>query len=158
VITAVDLVRGLGKLIDCEIINVEGATGYIDTNYTGKGQAACETLDHADLVVVHVEAPDEAGHSGDVQAKTTAVETIDREIVGPVLEKLRTLGEWRILVLPDHYTPIAVRSHTDQPVPFVIAGSNVDGPSAPAFHEPHARKTGLHVDPGWHLMKMFLRK
>lgn len=156
VITAVDLVRGLGTLIGFEVINVPGATGYIDTNYDGKAQAACEALDRVDMVVVHVEAPDEAGHNADLEAKKFAIEQIDQRIIGPVAKKIESLGDGRIMVLPDHPTPIAVRSHTAEPVPFVIAGTNVSGPACPAFDEDHARATGLHVTPGWKLMKNFL--
>ncbi len=156
VVTAVDLVRGLGKLIGFDVIEVEGATGYIDTNYAGKADAACRALDEVDLAVVHVEAPDEAGHSGDSAAKKQAIEDIDRQMIGPVLEKLRTFAEWRIMVLPDHPTPISIRSHTADPVPFVIAGSGVSSNSCQAFDEEQARATGSHVSPGWQLMKQFL--
>jgi len=157
VVTAVDLVRGLARLIDCEIINVDGATGYIDTNYAGKAQAACHAMDRVDLVVVHVEAPDEAGHSGDVEAKKTAVERIDGKIIAPVVRKLEGFDDWRILVLPDHPTPIAVRSHTSQPVPFVVAGSDISESGPDAFDERHARDTGLKIAPGWRLMEFFLQ-
>jgi len=157
IISAVDLVRGLGKLTGFSLIEVPGATGYLDTNYSGKGRAACEALDRMDMVVVHVEAPDEAGHNADPQAKKLAVERIDQEIVAPVVAKLEGLGQWRIMVLPDHATPISVRSHTADPVPFVIAGSDVVSGSCRAFDEAHARQSDLHVDPGWQLMQYFLR-
>ena len=157
VITAVDLLRGLAKLIGWQIIDVPGATGYIDTNYQGKGAAACEALDRYDLVCVHIEAPDEAGHSGDYEAKLEAIEQIDRHIVGPVLGKLQTFGQWRIMILPDHPTPVDVRTHTSQPVPFVIAGSGVSGLGKETFDENQAQQSDLRVERGWELMEYFLK-
>ncbi|HUU60697.1 MAG TPA: cofactor-independent phosphoglycerate mutase, partial [Phycisphaerae bacterium] len=119
VIAAVDLVRGLSRLIGWQLVDVPGATGYVDTNYPGKGAAAVEALDRVDLVCVHVEAPDEAGHSADPKTKVRAIEQIDKHVVGPVLERLQSEGDqWRILVLPDHPTPCSVRTHTPDPVPF----------------------------------------
>lgn len=157
VITAVDLLRGIAKLIGWQIIDVPGATGYIDTDYQGKGAAACEALDHYDLVCVHIEAPDEAGHSGDYEAKLQAIEQIDRHIVGPVLEKLKTFDQWRIMILPDHPTPVDVRTHTSQPVPFVIAGSGVPGSGKETFDENQAQQSDLRVERGWELMEYFLK-
>lgn len=157
VITAVDLLRGIAKLIGWQIIDVPGATGYIDTDYQGKGAAACEALDHYDLVCVHIEAPDEAGHSGDYEAKLQAIEQIDRHIVGPVLEKLKTFDQWRIMILPDHPTPVDVRTHTSQPVPFVIAGSGVSGLGKETFDENQAQQSDLRVERGWELMEYFLK-
>ncbi len=122
---AVDLVRGLGNLVGWKIIDVPGATGYLDTNYAGKGEHGVKALDAFDIVAVHVEAPDEAGHNGDPAAKVTAIEQVDKHIVGPVLAKLRTFPDWRILVIPDHPTPINKRTHTMDPPPFCMAGSNV---------------------------------
>ncbi|MCX5670935.1 MAG: cofactor-independent phosphoglycerate mutase [Planctomycetota bacterium] len=111
-ITAVDLVRGIAKLVGWDVIEVEGATGYYDTNYAGKANAAIEALKDHDLAVVHVEAPDEAGHNGDAREKVKALEAIDREIVGPVLAALESAGQpWRILVSPDHETPLELRTH-----------------------------------------------
>jgi 2,3-bisphosphoglycerate-independent phosphoglycerate mutase len=156
VITAVDLVRGLGKLIGFRIINVPGATGYLDTDYDGKARAACHALDEVDFVAIHIEAPDEAGHNGDPRAKKLAVERIDRQIVAPVVEKLKQFNSWRILVMPDHPTPVAVRSHTADPVPFVIAGFQVASNGGDRFTERQACEIGLRIDPGWHLMKYFL--
>jgi len=157
VITAVDLVRGLGKLLDFEIIRVKGATGYIDTNYAGKAQAACEALDRTDIVVVHVEAPDEAGHNADLKAKLRAIEDIDAKIIGPVVQKLKTFDDWRIMVLPDHPTPVSVRSHTAEPVPFVIAGSNVSASGAASFDEVQAAAAPIWIRPGHVLMASFLK-
>ena len=157
-ITAVDLVRGLAKLIGWECIEVEGATGYLDTNYAGKGQAAVEALDEHDLVFVHVEAPDEAAHNADPQGKVGALEQIDKHIAGPVLERLRAEGDegWRVLVLPDHATPCNVRTHTADPVPFAIAGARVKAVVREPFHEQTGRASDLHIKRGCELMEYFL--
>ncbi len=156
-ITAVDLVRGLATLIGWDRIEVPGATGYVDTNFAGKGQAAVEALDEKDIVCVHVEAPDEAGHNRDLAAKVRAIEEIDRHIVGPVLERLKKEGEdWRICVLPDHPTPLRVRTHTSDPVPFAVAGKRIVGVLKSPFTEEAARESDLHIPHGWELMEYFL--
>jgi len=158
VITAVDLVRGIAKLIGWDIIDVPGATGYVNTNYAGKGAAAVETLDTHDLVCVHVEAPDEAGHSGDAKAKVHAITQIDRHVVGPVLQRLEAEGDqWRILVLPDHPTPCAIRTHTPDPVPFAIAGLRIESVVSKPFDEDTAAEADLHVSRGPELMEYFLK-
>jgi 2,3-bisphosphoglycerate-independent phosphoglycerate mutase len=154
---AVDLVRGIGVLVGWKIIDVAGATGYLDTNYAGKGQAAVAALDEYDMVVVHVEAPDEAGHNGDIGAKVTALEQMDAHIVGPVLEKLRTFADWKVLVAPDHPTPIARRTHTMDPPPFAIAGSEVSASNAAGFNERAAGASALRIDPGHELMEYFIK-
>ncbi len=157
-ITAVDLVRGLSKLIGWRVIEVPGATGYIDTNFAGKGQAACEALSDVDLICVHVEAPDESGHNADVKAKLHAIEQIDQHVVGPLLERLK--GEkagWRILVLPDHPTPVSLRTHTPEPVPFALAGAGIEGVRRQPFHEKAAAAGDLHIDRGHELMEFFLK-
>jgi len=157
VITAVDLVAGIGALIGWERIEVEGATGFADTNYAGKGSAAVAALDEADLVCVHVEAPDEAGHHADAAGKIAAIENIDRHIVAPVLQRLRAEGEaWRILVLPDHPTPCTVRTHTADIVPFAIAGSRIKTVVPGEFTEAAAANSDLHVQRGCDLMEYFL--
>ena len=121
IITAVHLLKGLGKLLGLEVINVPGATGYLDTNYRGKAAYALKALQRNDVVFVHVEAPDEAGHEGNVKHKIKAIEDFDKYVVGTVLKKLRTPNsELRILVLPDHPTPIKYMTHTRDDVPFVI--------------------------------------
>jgi len=156
-ITGVDLVRGLAKLIGWRVIEVPGATGYVDTNYAGKGQAGVAALDDFDLVCVHVEAPDEAGHNANAAEKVTAIEQIDRHIVGPVLRRLQAEGdEWRILILPDHPTPCAVRTHTAEPVPFAIAGKRIEALVAEPFNEETAAASDLHIPRGCELMEYFL--
>jgi len=156
-ITAVDLVRGLARLIGWDRIEVPGATGYIDTNFAGKGAAAVEALDKYDLVCVHVEAPDEAGHNAQLKHKVEAIAQIDRHIVGPVLERLKKEGqEWRILVLPDHHTPIQVRTHTGDPVPFAMAGKRVEAVVGGPFTEETGAASDLHIARGCELMEYFL--
>ena len=156
-ITAVDLVRGISKLIGWEGIDVKGATGYLDTNYAGKGAAAVAALDRTDLVVVHVEGTDEAGHNADAKGKVEALNQIDKHIVGPVLRKLQTFGtDWRILVLPDHPTPCSLRTHTAEPAPFAIAGLRIAGVMKNAFTEASAASGDMHIDPGHELMEYFL--
>ncbi len=156
-ITAVDLVRGLAKLTGWDIIEVPGATGFVETNYAGKGEAACAALDDHDIVCVHVEAPDEAGHNADVAGKVRALEEIDRHIVGPLLERLKREGEdWRILVLPDHPTPISIRTHTREPAPFAVAGKRIESVVEGPFTEAHAAESDLHIPRGFELMEFLL--
>ncbi len=156
-ITAVDLIRGIAVSVGWKLIEVEGATGYIDTNYAGKGAAAVAALDAYDLVVVHVEAPDEAGHMGDVAAKVKALEAIDEHVAGPVLDKLATFDRWRVLCLPDHPTPIRLKTHTSDPVPFCMAGTGVICDQATTFSEQAGRDSHLLIDPGHELMEYFLK-
>jgi len=128
VITAVDLIRGLGRLSGLEPVYVEGATGFIDTNYEGKVQAALETLKQHDFVFVHIEAPDECGHAGNAQLKTEAIEAFDRRVVTPIWKALEANNEpYRLIVCMDHRTPVSIRGHTREPVPMV----KLDGPSGP---------------------------
>jgi len=157
VITAVDLVRGLAKLVGFDLIDVPGATGFVDTNYEGKGLAAIKALDKYDLVFVHVEAPDEAAHEGNAQMKKTAIEQVDRYVVGPVLQALERYESWRILVLPDHPTPVGSRAHSGAPVPFAMAGTGVAGVLHLGFGETNAAKSGLRIEKGHELMEYFLK-
>ncbi len=156
-ITAVDLVRGLAKLVGFDLIEVEGATGFLDTNYQGKGQAAIEALEKYDLVFVHIEAPDEAGHGGNLEGKIEAIEQIDKHIVGPILESLEKLDNWRIMVLPDHPTPVGNGAHTADPVPFAMAGTGVTGILHTTFGETNAAKSSFLIERGYELMEYFLK-
>lgn len=124
-IAAVDLIRGINRLLGFDVIDVPTATGYLDTDYAAKGAAIVAALDDYDLVSVHIEAPDEAGHLGDAAAKVSAIEQIDRLIVGPVLDRLQRESSWRILVAPDHPTCVATRKHSANPPPFAIAGTGI---------------------------------
>jgi len=156
-ITAVDLVRGLSRLIGFKLINVPGATGFVDTNYQGKASAAIKALEEFDIVFIHIEAPDEASHSGSPELKIKAVEQIDKFIVGPVLEALKTHQNWRILVSPDHPTPIRSCAHSPDPVPFAMAGTSVRGVVSKGFSEPNAAQSGFKIDNGFELMEYFLK-
>ncbi len=156
-ITAVDLVRGLAKLIGFDLIEVPGATGFVDTNYEGKAAAAIEALDKYDVVFVHIEGPDEASHNSNAELKKSAIEQIDKYIVGPVLEKLRTYDNWRILVMPDHPTPVRTGGHSDEPVPFAMAGTGVAGIIHKKFSETNAAESGFRINNGFELMEYFLK-
>jgi 2,3-bisphosphoglycerate-independent phosphoglycerate mutase len=155
-ITAVDLLRGLAALIGWDRIEVPGATGYTDTDYAAKGRYAIESLDSTDVVCVHVEAPDEASHEGDAEAKVKALEEIDRHIVRPLLEELCGRDEYRILVTPDHPTPIRTKTHSHGFVPFAIAGSGVERDGLATYDEISAEASTLDFTEGWKLMKYFL--
>jgi 2,3-bisphosphoglycerate-independent phosphoglycerate mutase len=157
VITAVDLLRGIGRLLGWNVIEVEGATGYLDTNYAGKGQAAIDALknDEADFVVVHVEATDEASHEGDAAAKVAALERIDADIVGPVHDYLKSQGDYRIVVCPDHPTFVRTKTHSHGYCPFAIAGTNVATDSVATYDEVAAASTGRKLDEGHKLMPLF---
>ena len=157
VISAVDLIKGIGKSIGLNVINVPGATGYYDTNYQGKAKYAIDSLKDGDFVFVHVEAPDEAGHNGDLRAKITAIENFDRFIVGAVLEKFRKQKDFRIMVLPDHNTPISLRTHTAEPVPFAVFGKGIEPNNAGAYSEAAAKATGLAFGHGHELMEYFMK-
>ena len=158
IISAVDLVRGVGILLGWQRIDVPGATGYLDTDYAAKGRYAVEAIKHFDLVCVHVEAPDEASHEGLPHEKVKALEQIDRHIVGPLLEELPKHGEWRILVEPDHRTTLATRAHAYGAVPFAVAGTGIAPDGAKQYDEATAAGSTLGFDPGWKLMRWFLGK
>ena len=156
-ITAVDLVKGIAKLIGFDLVTVKGATGYFDTNYKGKAAAAIKALKDHDIVLVHVEAPDEAGHSGNAEQKKAAVEMIDKHIVGPVHEALKAYGDYRILVMPDHPTPVETRAHSGDPVPFAMAGKSIQGALQKPFCEKNAYNSGFRVEKGCEMMEYFVK-
>ncbi|MBW7957015.1 MAG: cofactor-independent phosphoglycerate mutase [Deltaproteobacteria bacterium] len=145
IISAVDLMKGIGIYAGLEVIKVEGATGYIDTNYKGKADAALKALETRDFICVHIEAPDEAGHNGNLGHKLQAIEDFDSKIVGPVMEGARRLGPFAVMVLPDHPTPIALKTHTSDPVPFVLFRDGDEG-SPVKFSEKNAAATGLVIE------------
>jgi len=155
--TGVDLVRGVGALLGWDRLEAAGITDYIDTDYAAQGQLAIDNLDRYDLVCVHVEAPDEASHAGLAEEKVKALERIDEHIVGPLAAALPRLGDWRLLVSPDHRTPLTTRAHSYGAVPFVVAGSGVKPVGATAYDELSAAATGLSFDPGWRMMEWFLK-
>ncbi|PLX98437.1 MAG: cofactor-independent phosphoglycerate mutase [Desulfuromonas sp.] len=157
VISAVDLIKGIGIYAGLEVINVPGATGYIDTNYKGKADAALEALKQGDFVYLHVEAPDEAAHSGSLEDKLQAIESFDRDVVGRVLDGLPALGDFRVVVLPDHPTPVERKTHTADPVPFAMFSSDgsISG-SSRSYSESEAAASGLVVNPGHLLMSRLI--
>jgi 2,3-bisphosphoglycerate-independent phosphoglycerate mutase len=156
IISAVDLVRGVGVLLGWKRIDVPGATGYLDTDYAAKGRAGVAALAEYDLVCVHVEAPDEASHEGRADAKVKALEEIDRHIVGPLLESLPRHGAWRMLVSPDHRTPLRTRAHAHGPVPFAVAGTGIEGKGQLSYDEPVAAASDFSFEKGHELMPHFL--
>ena len=156
-ITAVDLLRGLAALIGWDRIEVAGATGYLDTNYAGKGLAAIEALKTHDIVCVHVEATDEASHEGRVDEKVKALEAIDRHIVGPIHQALKQNGEYRILVLPDHATPVSTKKHAHGWVPFAACGNGISQDSSLTYDEVSAANSGLSFQHGWDLIPRLMR-
>jgi len=157
VISAVDLIKGIGICAGLDIINVEGATGYIDTNYSGKAMAALTALETHDFVYLHVEAPDEASHSGRMDHKIRAIEDFDREVVGRIMRGISEFRDYAILCTPDHPTPVHLMTHTSEPVPFVIyRGGEKPGNGAASYSEEEAGKTGVLVD-GCRLMNIMIK-
>jgi 2,3-bisphosphoglycerate-independent phosphoglycerate mutase len=160
VICAVDLLRGMGIYAGFEPVLVQGATGYLNTNYRGKADAALQALTRMDFVFLHVEAPDEAGHAGSWKEKIEAIENFDRKVVGTVLEGLGRFDDFRIMVVSDHLTPIPKRTHTGEPTPFAWASKrelNRAGTGA-VFSEDSARQSGLLVEQGYTLMDRFMHE
>lgn len=160
VISAVDLIKGIGLCAGMKVIEVEGATGNIDTNFKGKGEAALKTLlDGQDLVYIHVEAPDECGHHGDLEGKIQAIERIDQDIVGPLLKGLEAAGEdYSILVMPDHPTPISIKTHISDPIPYLLyCSTDVTDSGIDTYTEKTGKSTGVYVEPGYLLMQQLLK-
>ena len=156
-VSAVDLLKGIARLSEMQVCEVEGATGYLDTNFAGKMEAAFEALKTNDLVYIHVEAPDECGHRGEPQNKVKAIEEIDRQILGPILEKMKTLDDVSIMILPDHPTPLSIRTHSSEPVPYLLYRSNAKQDSGiTCFTEETAASTGNVVSDGSDMMRKLL--
>ncbi len=159
-ITAVDLLRGIAACVGWDVIDVPGATGYLDTNYEGKGEAAAAALDGHDLVYVHIEAPDEAAHAGHVEEKLLAIQRVDERTLAPIVaraEQLNAEGEGcRLLVMPDHLTPIEKKTHVADPVPFVLWGPGVEPNGAERFCEAEAKRAGFKEPRGFRLMERLL--
>lgn len=158
IISAVDLINGIGRLAGLEVIDVPGITGYYDTNYIGKAEYALQALKKKDFVFIHIESPDEAGHNGDAKAKISCIERIDREIVGTIVNHFDKHADVRILVLPDHPTPIALRTHTSDPVCFVMYGKGIPLDTVEEFGESEAKKKGLIFKNGEELMSFFMNR
>jgi 2,3-bisphosphoglycerate-independent phosphoglycerate mutase len=154
--TAVDLIRGLGRLTDMRVVEVEGATGWYDTSYENKRDACVRNLEAGlDLFLIHIEASDEAGHAGDLGEKITALERWDERVLTPLVAELDALGPWRLLLLPDHPTPVELKTHTMDPVPWMIVDSAVDGPGG-TYSE--AATAGMAPVPGHSLMARLLQR
>ncbi len=160
VISAVDLVKGIGHYAKMNVIDVPGATGYLDTNYEGKVDYAIESLNSCDLTMIHIESTDETGHVGKAELKVQAVEDFDKRVVGRVLEKIKEFKDYRILVMSDHPTPIDIRTHTSDPVPFAILDSSDDSVrnEGHVYTEDSASNSETFIDDGWKLMSMLLQK
>jgi 2,3-bisphosphoglycerate-independent phosphoglycerate mutase len=159
VISAVHLLKGIGTYAGLEVLEVPGATGYFDTNYDGKAQYALKGLKNKNLVYVHIEAPDEAGHMGDLRLKVEAIEAFDEKIVGSILKGMKDFRRYRVMVLPDHPTPLSLRTHTADPVPFVIYSSEegVKHGQVKSFDEDSARQSGIFIERGFELIERFLK-
>jgi 2,3-bisphosphoglycerate-independent phosphoglycerate mutase len=156
-ISAVDLLKGLGVLAGLRAVSVPGATGYLDTNYAGKVEAALEALQTDSFVYVHVEAPDEAGHEGSLSKKLEAIEAFDEKVVGPVMEGLKAFPDVRLLIVTDHLTPIMIRTHVKDPVPFLLVNGMGTGSQSPVnFCERTAEAAGLRLANGVELFEHFL--
>jgi 2,3-bisphosphoglycerate-independent phosphoglycerate mutase len=152
--SAVDLLNGMARMVQIDVLSIPGVTDGLDNDCTAQAEGALRALDDHDLAVIHIEAPDEAGHAGSVKDKVEAIQRIDREVVS------RFLG-WngdslRILILPDHPTPVTLRTHTAEPVPFILRGKGFSGNGATAFTESEARGTGLSINPGYNIMSMLV--
>ena len=160
VISAVDLIKGIGLCAGMKSIDVEGATGNVHTNYDGKAQAAVEAFQNgADLVYVHVEGPDECGHRAEIDNKVRSIELIDRKILKPVYEYLRSTAEdFKILVLPDHPTPLEIRTHSKEPVPFFLYDSRRDAVGVETYTEATAAETGLYIPDGFTLLERVIER
>ncbi len=158
IISAVDLINGIGRLIGLKVVKVPGVTGYYDTNYLGKAQYALKALRRRDFVFIHVEATDEAGHNGDIKMKMACIERIDKEIVGTLLDYYKKKSHVRILVLPDHATPVEKRCHVSDPVGFVMFGQGISSNGAFEYNERVAREKGLKFQSGEELLRYFLKQ
>jgi len=157
VISAVDIINGLGVYAGLERIRVPGITGFFDTNYKGKGEYGLRALAEKDLIFIHVEAPDEAGHMGDVEKKIKAIEEFDEKVVGTLLSGMKQWRDWRLLLLPDHPTPIALKTHVADPVPFVLFSSNQqEERQGIGFNESDARRTGIVVKQAFNLIEALI--
>ena len=152
VITAVDLIKGIGVYAGLDVINVPGATGYLDTNYLGKANYALKSLSVKDFIFVHVESPDECGHNGDTKGKIRAIEDFDKLVVGTILKGIKRFKDFRILVTADHATPIAIMTHARGMVPFAIYGTGIAGSGIAGFNEACIEKSKLKISKGHNLI------
>ncbi|MEI7542916.1 MAG: cofactor-independent phosphoglycerate mutase [bacterium] len=159
VISAVDLVNGIGVSMGLDIINVPGVTGYIDTNFAGKAEYALKTLKKKDFVYLHVEATDEMGHNKDIKGKILAIEKFDSEIVSRIIEGMKEFGDYRIMITSDHATPVKAGTHTDDAVPFMIYDSaKVEDMLSVKYSEKTAAERKIEYKNGWELFDFFIKK
>jgi 2,3-bisphosphoglycerate-independent phosphoglycerate mutase len=156
VVAAVDLIRGIGRMVGLKVIDVPGATGYIDTNYLGKGQYALQALRDTDFVWVHIEAPDEAAHEGNLDAKIEAIERIDKVVIGTILSGMGDIGPFKLLALPDHPTPVKTGTHASTPVPFVLYSSQQEKDNSVPYDERALEDAKLRVEDGHRLIELLL--
>ena len=156
VVSAVDLIKGIGRCAEMEVAEVEGATGYIDTNFEGKADAALDLLTRNDLVYIHFEAPDECGHRNEPENKVKAIEMIDSRVLPRLLEGLKAYDDYKIMILPDHPTPIVTRTHASDPVPYLIYHKNKEVTGVATINESTAKATGVFIDHGPDIMAHFL--
>jgi 2,3-bisphosphoglycerate-independent phosphoglycerate mutase len=156
VISAVDLIKGIGIYAGLDVIDVPGATGYLDTDYRAKAEYALDALHEKDFVFIHVEAPDEASHEGDVELKIRAIQDVDGKVVGTLLKGLEGFDEYRVMIITDHFTPISLKTHTHGAVPFAVCGSGVEHNGFKGFCEEEAARSDLRFERGWELMDWFL--
>jgi 2,3-bisphosphoglycerate-independent phosphoglycerate mutase len=158
-ISAVDLLKGIAIISGLRVFPVEGATGYIDTNYDGKANMALDVLNFMDFVFVHLEAPDEMGHEGNAEGKIRAIELFDEKIVGPILTKIGSYGDYRIIVLSDHPTPVDLKTHVSDPSPFAVLSSlkGENRASGLSFNEINAKNSSVLISPGYLLMEKFIK-
>ena len=157
-ISAVDLLKGIGKFSGMNVVNVEGATGYLDTNFEGKAQAAIDELKNgSDFVYIHVEAPDECGHRHEIENKVKSIELIDKKILGPLLQALEEYDDYKIMILPDHPTPLSLRTHTNDPVPYMIYHKKGETEGVENLCEKSAEATGNYQAVGHKLIDRFVK-
>ncbi|MEN6325391.1 MAG: phosphoglycerate mutase, partial [Syntrophomonas sp.] len=158
VIAAVDLVKGLGLCAGLNPVVVPRATGGIETDFAGKARAALDELKRGqDFVYIHIESPDECGHQGSISKKVWSIEQIDNQVVGLVRQELDSLSDVRIMLLPDHPTPIAIKTHSREPVPYLVFDSRQPYTKGPGVYDEEAAKTGLLVEAGHQLMDLFIK-
>ena len=157
-ITGVDLVKGIGVYMGLTNVHVPGATGYFDTDYCGKAKHALEALETNDLVFIHVEAPDEAGHAGDLEEKILAIERLDRRILGKLLDELPSFNEYSLAILPDHPTPLKLKTHTSDPVPYSMCSTANKSDNVMKYDEKSAQKGIMGIKPGYEFIKNFIHQ
>lgn len=158
-ISAVDLLKGIGKFTGMNVVNVPGATGYIDTNFEGKAKACIDELEAgSDFVYIHVEAPDECGHRHEIENKKRSIELIDEKILTPVVAALEKYDDYKVLVCPDHPTPLSLMTHTNDPIPFMIYHKLAPAKGVESYSEKTAKQTGLFISEGHTLMQKFIEE